>query len=618
MNTRCSRCARRAVAVATGLALLAACQGRRDAPEPPAGTAAPTVLLVTVDTLRADRLGCYGREDAGTPRIDRLAEGGTLFESAHTSAPLTLPAHASILTGRSLPAHGVFNNGTFRLPDGVPTLPEALAAAGWSTGAFVSAPVLARRYGLDRGFSVYDDDIAPPRARQGLVVHYAERAGRETARRALAWIAAQAPGQPVFAWVHLWEPHVPYRPPGDLAERYADDRYQGEVVEVDRVVGRMLDELEGLGRAGRLLVVLVADHGEGLGDHGEPTHGVYLYRETMQVPLIVFGPAWSVPGGRRVDVPVGVADIAPTLLDLAGLAPPAGADGASLAGLLRGADDGPDRPGVFAESHLPRLEFGWSGLRALVGREGVKLIDAPAPELYDVAADPAETRDLAAERPGQVRALQRALDGLVESATARAPAAPASREASREDLEQLRSLGYVASGRTGDEGPLVDPALPDPKSRTGFLAAFDEAVALAARGESAEAARRFGELAADDPENPSLLLEWGQALILAGDHAQAIEVFRRLTGVDPEFSQAWYRLGQLLDERGDLDEAEAAYRRAAEVDPLAVEPRKALGSLLAQRGRVREAIDVLEQAKELDPRDPAIARELERLWARLR
>ncbi|GAB4222535.1 MAG: hypothetical protein Kow0062_20390 [Acidobacteriota bacterium] len=604
------------LAVMATLLALAGCQPRQESP-PEDGTAAPTVLLVTVDTLRADRLGCYGREDAGTPRIDRLAEGGTLFENAHTSAPLTLPAHASILTGRSLPAHGVFNNGTFRLPDGVPTLPEALAAAGWSTGAFVSAPVLARRYGLDRGFAVYDDHIPQPRSGRGLVVHYPERAGLETARRALAFIAAQPSGKPVFAWVHIWEPHVPYSPPADLARRYADDRYQGEVAAADRVVGRLIDEIDAMGRGDRRLVTVVADHGEGLGEHGEPTHGVFLYRATMRVPWILEGPAWGVPAGRRIEAPVSVIDLAPTLADLVGLPPLEGVDGASLVPLLRGGA-APDRAGVFAESHLPRLEFGWSGLRALVSAGHLKLIDAPRPELFDLEKDPSEEKDLSADRGADVRELQRGLDGLVARAGSLAPAGEAGREVSSEEIAELRSLGYAASGRHAGEGPLVDPRRPDPKDRQRFIAAFDEAVALAVGGKAAEAARRFAGLAETDPENPSLLLEWGQALILSGDHDRAIEVFRRLTSVDPEFSQAWYRLGQLLDERGDLDEAEAAYRRAAEVDPLAVEPRKALGSLLAQRGRVREAIDVLEQAKALDPRDPAIARELERLWARLR
>ena len=619
MDLRSPRSNRRTRAIA--LAILAvglgACGDRpaRDEPARPAD-AAPTVVLVTIDTLRADRLGCYGREGAGTPRIDLLARGGTLFSEAQTSAPLTLPAHASILTGRSVPAHGVANNGTFRLPDDVPTLAERFAEAGYATGAFVSAPVLARRYGLDRGFRVYDDHIPRPAAARGLVVHYAERPGMETARRALAFVAAQSPDTPVFVWVHVWEPHVPYRPPEDLARRFPDDRYQGEVAAADRVVGRLLDEIEAMGRGGRRLVTIVSDHGEGLGEHGEPTHGVFLYRATMHVPWLIEGPAWGVPAGLRIDAPVGVADVAPTLLDLAGLPALEGIDGASLAPRLRG-EALPQRRGVFAESHLPRLEFGWSGLRAIVSTDHRKLIDAPRPELFDLEADPGEERDLAAARAAEVRDLQRALDGLVRRAGSLAPAGEAGREASREEIAQLRSLGYAASGRHAEQGPLVDPGRTDPKDRRAFIAAFDRAVALAVEGRPVEAAARFEQLAGTDPENPSLLLEWGQALILANRHGEAIEVFRRLTRVDPGFSQAWYRLGQLLDERRAWTEAEAAYRRAVDADPLAVEPRKALGSLLAERGRVREAIDVFEQARRLDPDDRAIAADLERLWARM-
>lgn len=614
-----STTARRLAALGIVAILLAGCGGGKDAPaaRSVADSGAQTILLVTIDTLRADRVGCYGRENAGTPAIDALAAAGTVFESAHASSPLTLPSHTSMLTGRSLPAHGIFNNGTFALPDGVDTLATRLAGAGFATGAFVSSPVLARRHGLAQGFAVYDDDIPRPAQREGLVVHYEERAGQETARRALAWLAAQGT-RPAFVWVHVWEPHAPYTPPAEFRERFGDDRYQGEVAAADAVVGRLVREIESMGRKQGLLAVVTADHGEGLGEHGEPTHGVFLYQATMRVPLVVSGQGWGVKS-QRIAEPASLEDIAPTLLEFAKQPPLAGADGASLAPALTGAGPMPARAGVFAESHLPRIEFGWSGLRAFVDKDGLKLIDAPRRELFDLAADPAESNDLRAARAADADRLAGALAARVTAAEERLADYGTDTAVSEEDLARLRSLGYAASGRRLEAGAmLVDPQLADPKDRREFIARFDGAVGMALSGRAAEAEAVFAELAKVDPENPTLLKELGQAQILGKRFDEAIATFRKLVTVDPGFGSAWYRLGQLYDQKKDVPAAEASYRRAAAVDPVSTGPRKALASLLAEAGRIREAIDVLEEAKRIDPRDPAIQRDLDRYWAQIR
>ena len=586
-----------------------------EAPQAETTVEAPTVVLITIDTLRADRLGCYGRQQAGTPVIDALAGEGTLFLEAQTTAPLTLPAHASILTGRSLPAHGVFNNGTFALPESLPTLAEALSAAGYATGAFVSSPVLARRYGLARGFDRYDDRIADKQPRQGLVVHYPERSARHTVDRAVTWLMDQQQ-RPAFVWVHLWEPHAPYHPPAPFAERFADDRYQGEVAAADAGVGRLLDGLRSSGRLARAIIVVTSDHGEGLGAHGEPTHGVFLYQETLHVPLLIHAPAWQV-APRAVEGAVSVADIAPTVLALLGVEASLGGDGDDLGPALAGGALPADRA-VFAESHLPEIDFGWSGLRALVGG-GKKLISAPRPELYDLRADPGEDRDLAAEQGEQVQRLSADLDRLVAAARTLAPEHSSERAASEQELEMLRSLGYAASGRSTSTGAdLVDPDGIDPKDRKAFISRHDAAVALSRQGRLDEAITEFEALAEIDADNPSLLLQHGQALIMAGRYDEAEAIFARAVKAYPDFSLAWYRLGQLRGHGGDLAAEAAAYQRAIATDPYDLQPRKALAGVLAQQGKVQAAIDVLEDARELAPHDAAIRKELEKLWARNR
>ncbi len=602
------------------LALTARCGLPGSAPSDgsaPAVIDAPTVVVISIDTLRADRLGCYGHAGAGTPVIDALASNGARFESAETTAPLTLPAHSSLLTGRSLPAHGVFNNGTFKLPSTVPTLAESFQRAGYATGAFVSSPVLSARYGLGRGFDRYDDQIAKKTPQQGLVVHYDERSGRETATHAIAWVDGLG-NKPAMLFVHLWEPHAPYQPPAELAQQFANDRYQGEVAAADAALGRLLEGLRALGRGGKLLVVVTADHGEGLGAHGEPTHGLFLYRETMRVPLVFNGPQLGIKAAVH-RAPVSLADIAPTLLELSALPALAEIDGRSLAAMVRGQGEAPNRDGVFAESHLPQLDFGWSGLRALVSTDGTRLIDSPTPELFDETVDPDAAHDLAAARVADVTLKRRALNALVDAAAALKPASEAEHSVSAEELERLRSLGYAATGRQAATGhDLVDPKRVNPRDRVTFVADFDQASARTRENRHAEAIALYRKLLAIEPKNPGLLLQFGQALMLAGQLPEAQVQIRAAIAVDPSYGLAWYRLGQLLDNAKRVPEAEAAYRKAIQTDPANVEPRKALAGLLTENKRIPEAIQELEQAKAIDPNDASLARDIERLWARTR
>lgn len=593
-----------ALLVTTLLLTAAACGGGRGD--------APTIVLVTIDTLRADRVGCYGRAGADTAVMDRLAAEGVRFDAAQTTAPITLPAHASILTGRSLPGHGVLSNSGFSLAESVPVVTESLRQAGYATGGFVSAKILSAKAGFGRGFDQFDDRFTLAPERRAGITGFPERAGTETAAVALAWLATVPRSKPAFLWVHLFEPHTPYAPPPEIAARHAGDPYQGEVAASDAVLGRLLEGIERAGR-GRVLTLVASDHGEGLGDHGETTHGIFLFQEVMRVPLIVHGPEWGIRPAV-VPAPVSLADLAPTLTELAALPALPGADGLSLAPVLTGRGTAPAERGVFAESHLPQLEYGWSGLRALV-QGTTKLIQAPRSELYDLAADPGETRDLAAARAGEIPALVESLAELQRRAAAAAPdRADSDALVSEEQMRDLQALGYVASGRTGrpEGADLVDPAAVNPLDRREYVGLFSKAMEIVQQGRPREALPMFEELRHQDPRNVSLLHQYGQALMLSGFLDNALEIFRIAVDADPGYALGWQRIGQLLDSRRDLAGAEAAYRKAIAAGPDLIQAYKALAGLLIETNRLDEGIALLEKAQTIDPLDPGIQRDLER------
>ncbi len=371
------------VVAAAALALAAGGCARDGAARPGAN-----VLLVTLDTVRADRVGCYGGAVA-TPALDRLAREGVRFAQASSPAPLTLPAHASLLSGLLPPAHGLRNNGAGAFPADRPTLATALAARGYRTAAFLGAFVLDRRFGLDRGFATYDDEIE--RGPDTAPSLEAERRGDQVVDRALAWL--ERPGendQPFFLWVHLYDAHAPYAPPAPFRERHAGRPYDGEVAFADAQVGRLLAALDRLGLAGDTVVAVAADHGEALGEHGELTHGFFLYEPTLHVPLLLRAPG-NFRGGTVVETPVGLADLGPTLSGLVegglAVAAPEGLAGRDLSAALLAGEE-PPAADLYAETHYPEV-FGWSRLAALRRRE-VKYVDAPRPELYDLRRDPGE------------------------------------------------------------------------------------------------------------------------------------------------------------------------------------------------------------------------------------
>jgi arylsulfatase A-like enzyme len=363
-----------------------------------------SVLLITLDSTRADRLGCYGAEGAMTPYLDRLAQSGTKFEQALSPSPLTLPSHASILTGLAPRRHGVRDNGRYRLDDAVPVLTERLRAAGYQTVAFVSSAVLDRRLGLDRGFDIYDDNV---RVGKREVANYEERAASHTTRAVLERIDELTP--PFFLWVHYNDPHRPHAPPEPFKMRFPDRPYDGEIAFVDWEMGGVVTAARQ--KAGSLITVVAGDHGESLGEHGEAAHGVFLYQSTQRVPLILAGA--GIPSYKLVRRNVGLVDIAPTVLDLLELPPMQEIDGRSLVPALRGRDL--DAVDYEMETYFPWLAYGWVPLRAVV-RGSLKYVEAPIPELYDLQVDRREAHDIARRWTGEAKALSTTLDHLTRGA----------------------------------------------------------------------------------------------------------------------------------------------------------------------------------------------------------
>jgi len=570
------------------LVLAAGCAGLKTPP----GAAGFNLLLVTLDTVRADHVGAYGYRQGETPNLDRLATEGVRFADASAPVPLTAPSHASILSGLLPPDHGLRNNGVGRFPDGPPTLATRLGGAGYRTGAFIGAFVLDHRFGLGRGFDHYDDDI-PRDAVAGLD---ARRPGRIVVDRALAWLDDDA-SRPFFAWVHLYDAHAPYEPPEPFATRFAGNPYDGGIAELDVQVGRLLAGLVRRGLAARTVVAVVGDHGEELGEHGELTHGLLVYEPSLRVPLIVRAPG-VIPAGGVVSVPVGLVDVAPTLAGLLerplAEPPSAAVDGRDLSRRLRRGRE-PQPADLYAESFYG-TSFGWSPVTC-IRRGGLKYISAPRPELYDLARDPGERDNLVAARPAEARELAAALSNV---GAGRRPAEPAAAAPDAETRAKLLSLGYLAGAS------LSAPAggtRKDPKDAVVLFRAFEEAHAAYVAGRADEARRRYEDLVAADPENPVFIGQLAELCRHSGNLARAVELYRRAVAIAPADRDARYNLAVTLQEAGRREEAFEALKEAIAVDPGRPEAHNALGIALALRGDLEAARGELARAVELDPHD---------------
>lgn len=579
------------------IAALAACR-RAPAPE------SLSVVLVTLDTTRADRIGAYGGRAVPTPRLDGIAREGTLALDASSQVPLTLPSHATILTGRYPDAHGVRHNGVYRLRAEEETLAEHLKAAGFETAAFVGSYVLERGFGTEQGFDTYDDVDVDRFAGGRDQVFEAQRTADEVNARVAPWLAAHR-GRRVFLWVHYYDPHEPYSPPEKAGRVLAGTGYDREISYVDACFGDLLDALAANGFRDRSLLVVAGDHGEGLGEHGEKTHGLLLYQGTLHVPLIFRSPG-LIPAGRSIGGAVELADIAPTIVDYLGLPPLSRAQGTSLRRRIEGKDDG-RLATAHAETLMPRLEFGWSALR-MIRDARLKYIEAPRPELYDLRADPSESQDLAAtdrDRAGEMADRLAAWSASTTDATAEA----ASRRALSPDEEaRLRSLGYLtgsASGSASAGSPV------DPKDAVRELAALDAARAKLDAGDAAGALSGVEPIVASNPRNHQAQITRVLALIRLPDLRRAEDAaLQALSAVatDPSApgvlaSKARGLLASVYRLEGKNGEAERAYRQIVADDPADTLAEIDLVRLLIDERKLDEAAGHLSAIVARDPRN---------------
>jgi choline-sulfatase len=561
---------------------------------PRAAVTRPNVVLVTLDTTRADRMGFLGSTRGLTPALDLLARESLVFTRAYAQAPITPVSHATILTGTFPPFHRVVDFG-IPLPPSVPYLPDLLRQQGYRTAAFVGSlvldPVSGTAPGFDRGFDRYDAGFhqrLPGQSRYETV----ERRGDEVIARAVAWLN-EAARDPFFLWVHLYDPHDPYDPPADLKARFAAAPYDGEIASVDRLTGRLADTLRASGQLDGTIFVVTADHGEALGDHGEETHGLFLYDATLRVPLLVRLPGRQ-HAGARVATRVRLADIAPTVLDALGLTVPPAMQGQSLLGLA-GVAKADDRP-VYAETEYPRRGFGWTPLVSWRA-DRFLYVRAPRRELYDEVTDAGELRNLAASRGRVADGMDAELAEFVRHASGggETPKPPPIDAAV---AERLAALGYVSQPAAG---PAPVSGI-DPKDKVAIGNALHNAMLAVEDGDFKKAIPSLEQVTASEPNIPLAQLNLGVARAHQRQYAQAIPPLRRAIALQPDVMLAHYELGVALYETGDLKTAAGHFEIVALRMPKWADARYSLGSVYARIDRVPDAVTELRAALALDPR----------------
>lgn len=587
------------------------------------------VLLVTLDTTRADRLGCYGYDRARTPNLDGLASAGVRFENVYCQVPLTTPSHCSIMTGTYPLYHQVHNNGSYALPAELTTLAEVLRGRDFQTGAFVGSFTVDSRFGLDQGFDVYDDNLAGGEAFKPL---NAERKADKVYAAFRSWLDKRKE-RPFFCWVHFYDPHIPYDPPAPYNIDFADSPYDGEIAYMDRYVGQVTEALREKNLLQRTLIVLAGDHGEAFGEKVETGHGVFLYDGTLRVPMI-FWAEGHLPRGLVVKPRVRLIDIVPSILDMLGLPLSGEIQGTSLLPYISGREK--RSLDSYVETYFPRENYGWSELVGLVDGDW-KYIQAPKPELYNLKDDPGENINALGRESGQAREMRSRLQEIIAASSSKL--ASAKRELTSEEREKLRSLGYVDRTAGEPSGPL-----PDPKDMVEELALSQKAENLEIEGNFAEAAKAYGEILERNPKSPAnyvnlaltqakmnqfdeairtlergieaipgsltLLSRLAHTYMVMGRLQKSLDAWQAVLVLDPKYFDGLLASGWILDLMGKKEEARGFLERALAVEPENTFLRKTYALNLATSGNLKEAIAVYERLKQENPADAEVLQDL--------
>ncbi len=565
------------------------------------------VLLITMDTTRADRLSCYGYPIETTPHLDRLAAEGARFAQCTSPAPITLPAHCSLMTGTSPYVHGVRANGALPVPEANVTLAELLKQGGYATAARVAAFVLDARWGLNQGFDDYQGvEVREPTALEpdeggaiaGLARQqvFAERPGEEVREEAVTWLKANG-GKKFFMWVHFFDPHMGYEPPEPYATAFRHG-YDGEIAYVDAQIGALMDALDALKIRERTLMVVTADHGEGLGDHGEMTHLNFLYDTTLHVPLILWCPG-KIAAGRVVEGQVRLIDVAPTILDLVGRPVNADAQGVSLGPLLAGEREGPDPP-AYSETFMPRYLLDCAHGRSLRA-DGWKYIHLPEPELYHVREDPKELVNLIEKEPDRAEAMRERLHDLLAEAPPAALTTRPAMETTSEEAERLEAIGYIDVSENAvreagvPEMKLFEPEGDDPKHHVEDFGLLAKGVGGVHTQDYALAEPFFATLVQRGAGTPAITRWYVEALTAQGKIEAAIAELKRAVGLHPDYAEAYNDLGLLQHRMGQNEEAAKSYARAAELKPHLEYFRINLGNTYLDLDRLDEAEAIFQK-----------------------
>lgn len=616
-------------------ALSSAAAGQKAAPR---ATPRPNLLLVTIDTLRPDHLRCYGYDQIQTPSIDSLATDGIRFEQAYTPVPITLPSHTVMLTGTYPMMSGMHDFSGNNLNPEQATLATVLRARGYDTGAVIAAAVLDRRFGLNHGFDFYYDHFNFSRLAESNL-DFMERPANEVIDQALKWLAKPRT-RPFFLWVHLYDPHHPYNPPAPFNQKYRANLYDGEIAFADAQLGRLLGYLKQRGAYDRTVIALSGDHGEGLGDHGEKTHGFFIYNSTLHVPLIIKPSASIKFSNRLVKKDVSIVDLMPTLLGILSAPVPAKVQGKNLASMvLRGIEM--ETSPLYSETYLPRIHFNWSELRGF-SAGNYHFIDAPKPELFDRSKDPEELHNLYADKDAVGAEMRGQLTATVRRFTTEHEMAQKS-TLDPQLADRLRSLGYTAFA-AGEDSPVSDRKLPDPKDRIQVYETVSEALADSQHGrypesieklrstlsteensvpihyllglnyyrtkEFANAVAEFKKALEISPNYMLAVFNLGLASAALGDDAEAIKYLKRTLELDPTNFGAAFDLGATYLHQNMIEESTAAFRQSVTINPDFGPGYRALGEMLVYQGKLDEGLKELRTAARLAPADPRVHQSL--------